>query len=60
MIRMISDIPMWEVDLPNHRLVVYQNGNSGGRHRIISSSGTPAGVYTVQGMDTSAEVNGKQ
>ena len=48
-----------EVDLPNHRLVVYQNGTPAADTGIISSSGTPAGVYTVQGMDTSAEVNGK-
>lgn len=48
-----------EVDLPNHRLVIYQNGTPVVDTGILSSSGTPVGVYTVQEMQTPAVVDGK-
>lgn len=48
-----------EVDLPNHRLVVYQDGIPVADTGILSSSGTPAGVYRIQDMQTSAVVEGR-
>lgn len=48
-----------EIDLPNHRLVVYQDGNPVVDTGILSSSGTPAGVYIVQDMQQSAQIDGK-
>ena len=41
-----------EMDLPNHRLVVYQNGTPAADTGIISSSATPEGVYKIQEMHT--------
>ena len=48
-----------EVDLPNHRLVVYRDGVPVVDTGILSSSATPEGVYKIQDMQSPADVNGK-
>lgn len=48
-----------EIDLPNHRLVVYQEGNPVVDTGILAGSGTPAGVYSVQDMLPSMNVDGR-
>ena len=48
-----------EIDLPNHRLVVYRDGVPVVDTGILSSSATPEGVYKIQDMQSPADVNGK-
>ena len=48
-----------EVDLPNHRLVVYRDGVPVVDTGILSSSATPEGVYKIQDMQSPAEVDGR-
>lgn len=43
-----------EVDLPNHRLVVYHDGSPVADTGILCGSGTPEGIYRVKDMQTAA------
>ncbi len=48
-----------EVDLPNHRLVVYRDGVPVVDTGILAGSATPEGVYKIQDMQSPAEVDGR-